>query len=213
MWIDQKDEIKYGVYGPSKNDFGKVWGKIPKTGPKLVDDWISCREVFHNEWKPRNRVRFYYCHSLPKGSGRSISVFFDKVEDRLNLPIEQRSKFGPTNKRKILWIEPSNWWCCHAMRRSLFTALLRHAINYRIHLDNFDESLYVGPYLEDTKEALDRFLSGSAYYWGNEIGWMNAFDKKHYWNKNLNINVKLRDYPKPVPTRKTKKKADQLQVA
>ena len=98
MWINQKDEIKSGVYGPSPGYFGKVHGRDINQSPKELDDWIGCREVFHRE--NRHLKRFYYSHHLPKGRGRSISVFFDKIEDRLNLLPKDRSQFGPTNGAK-----------------------------------------------------------------------------------------------------------------
>lgn len=61
------------------------------------------------------------------------------------------------------------------MRRSLFTALLRQAVDYRIHLDNFEECLYQGEYLRDVRPALDRFLAGNTYYWGGKTGFVEAF--------------------------------------
>lgn len=107
MWIDEIDEIKFGTYGPGRKDFGRVWRRVPITGPKNVEDWISCREVFHRE--NRGLKRFYFCHRLPHGKGRSISVFLDKIEDRLNLSPENRTRCGPTNKRTIMRVDFSEY--------------------------------------------------------------------------------------------------------
>ena len=108
-----------------------------------------------------------------------------------------------------MWVEASEWWRGHSLRRSLFTALLRQAAVYRIHLDNFDEALYQGEYLRNTNKAVDRFLAGNTYYWGGYSGWVRVLDSDEWKGVSAKAPdpVKLlRDYPKPVPPRRKKEK-------
>lgn len=203
MWVDELEEIRYSPYTPSDLDFGLTYHEDFEAGkPTKVGDWIGCREEFHHE--NRGVKRFYFHHSLPEGRGRSIAVFLDKVEDRLGLPEHQRTRIGPTNKRKTVWVEASEWWRHDAMRRSLFTALLKQSVDYRISLDNFDEALYCGIYTCDTRAAVDRFLSGHTHYWGGYEGWVRAFTP-YCHNGTPDPSKLLRDVPRPdnVPRVKT----------
>lgn len=200
MWVDQKDDIKYPVYSAVAGSFGKTWGALPKEGPIPVDDWISCRDLFHKYTKEGKR--FYFFHGLEEGRGKSIAVFFDRLETILKLDEDQRTRFGPTNKRLIIWVEMSEWWRAQSIRRSLFTALMRQSIGYRLHKDNFDETLYWGEYTVKTKDALKRFLEGHTFYWGGYRGWIKAFDPSEWRGQTARTpdpEKLLRDYARPMP--------------
>lgn len=195
MWIDQKDHVSYGIYTPSPGSFAKLWGREPKDGIKDLEYWASCRDIFHRE----NRCcrRFYFFHNLSEGQGRSISIFVDKVDDLIGLGEGDRCRLGPTNKRSTMWIEPSRWWWGQSIRRSLFTALLRQSLTYRVSLDNFEHSLYNGTYTGNTRAALDRFIAGNNYYWGGAVGWMSAFDPDERDSaRPVEIERALRAYPR-----------------
>ena len=56
---------------------------------------------------------------------------------------------------------------------SLFTIILRAAINYN---GDLDEAIISEPYGETTKKAIDYFISGNCYYVGHENGWGQQFD-------------------------------------
>jgi hypothetical protein len=210
MWIDHKDEIAYGYYTPTNRSFGVSWGKRKGNGPTRIGEWITCREEFHNY--NRRRLRFYFCHRFRPLIGRNISEFFDKIEDRLKLVEKDRSRFGPTDKEDVTWVEMSEWWKCHSMRRSLFTALLRQSIDYNAQAEsnNFDAVLYEGQYTSGTRAALNRFFEGNTYYWGGHCGWVQAFNPSEwdwvgYTKPKIDVTNVLRDYPRPLPQRKPKK--------
>jgi hypothetical protein len=146
-------------------------------GTVVVNSWETCRERFLA--RQNNEVKSYFFkHDLPNGRGRSIAVFFDKIEDKLGILPERRSVFQSTNKKKYCKVTPAPFWDKDEMRRSLFSALLRASVHYRIHNDNFDAALYAVYYTNDTKAAVDRFLKGNYHYWGSPadgIGWKNVF--------------------------------------
>ena len=93
------------------------------------------------------------------------------------LDVQPRSHFGPTQRKTIMWIRPSRWWTVKAMRRSLFTILLRAGSNYNMDLDNFEEALYSNQYSLNTKYAVQRFLAGNTLYVGKKRGWYKQFNE------------------------------------
>lgn len=137
-----------------------------------VAHWYYCRDLFHTQLYNLNL--FFFSHESSKGHG--IAAFMRKIEDKLKLDI--RSEFGPTQRKTIMWIEPSYWWTSRAMRRSLFTILLRSACNYSPSKDNFEEALLSDPYALATKNAIKRFLSGNTHYTGKQRGWYKQFFEK-----------------------------------
>lgn len=131
--------------------------------------WYYCRELFHGQLYNLNL--FFFSHDNNKQN--CISTFMQKVEDILD--VQPRSKFGPTQRKKIMWIEPSKWWTVRSMRRSLFTILLRAGNQYILSKKNFEEALYSDPYTMSTRYAVERFLAGHTVYTGRKKGWHQVF--------------------------------------
>jgi hypothetical protein len=138
-------------------------------GRYVAGQWFGCREIWHYELK--NLPLFFFSHST--GKTRSIDSFMRKIED--GLEVRPISHFGPTQRKTISWIEPSPWWTRLAMRRSLFTILLRVSDHYHPEEDNFDQALYSHKYTRETQYAVERFLSGCTHYKGRKRGWYNQF--------------------------------------
>lgn len=134
-----------------------------------VSQWYYCRELFHGQLY--NLPLFFFSH--PARKGHHVAGFMRKLEEILH--VEPRSEFGPTQRKTIMWIEPSRWWTVRAMRRSLFTALLRAGTAYVPSRDNFQEALYSDPYTICTQYAVERFLAGHTVYTGKKRGWVKQF--------------------------------------
>lgn len=134
-----------------------------------VGQWYYCRDLFHGQLY--NLSLFFFSHDSNKGN--CIAEFMRKCEKILN--VEPRSDFGPTQRKTIMWVEPSRWWTVRAMRRSLFTILLRAGNQYSINKDNFDEALFSDPYTMGTRYAVNRFFAGNTFYTGKKRGWYKQF--------------------------------------
>ncbi len=155
------------VYRPSMGSFGKPISV--KEERYVVKNWYHCREIWHNQMY--NAKLFFYVH--PVSRNKALQSFFEKIEDVLKL--EQKSVFGPTQKKYIMYIKPSKWWLKYTMRRSLFTILLRSSNSYDCNLDNFESALYSNYYAERTKNAIQYFLKGNTIYKGKKRGWYKQF--------------------------------------
>lgn len=131
--------------------------------------WYSCRDLFHSILY--NLKLFFFSHKL--GKGHCIAAFMKKVEEKLD--VQPRSEFGPTQRKTIMWVKPSKWWTSKAMRRSLFTILLRCGDAYIPNKDNFEKALFSNQYAKETKTAVNRFLAGYTEYTGKKRGWYNQF--------------------------------------
>jgi len=153
---------------------------VPKVGSfarakKVVDEkhnimhWYYCRDVFHSLLY--NLKIFFFCSG--KHNGKSVASFIDKIETKLK--IFPRSQIGPTQKKSIIWIKPSAWWHKYAMRRSLFTILLRAGIHYSAKKDNVEACIKSEKYLDQTSYAFKRFLKGYTKYTGFKRGWYRQF--------------------------------------
>lgn len=138
-------------------------------GRYTISQWRFCRELFHKDLY--GLKLFFYSH-VP-GNGYCIAKFMSKIEDILN--IKCKSQFGPTQRKTVMWIKPSNWWINRSMKRSLFTLLLRVAENYEPLKDNFEEALFSHRYSLETQYAINRFLEGNTYYTGRKRGWHKQF--------------------------------------
>ena len=155
------------VYRPSTGSFGKP--KSLSDERYVVTNWYNCREIWHNQMG--NAKIFFYVH--PISTIRSFGAFFSKVEDRLCM--EERSLFGPTQRKYIMYVKPSRWWLRYGMRRSLFTILLRSASAYDAGMDNFDIALYSNFYASKTRLAIEHFFAGNTVYKGKKRGWYRQF--------------------------------------
>jgi hypothetical protein len=134
-----------------------------------VIQWCTCRDLFHS--RLYNLKLFFFSHQT--GKGRSVSEFMQKVESILE--IKNRSEYGATQRKTIMWIKPSYWWTQRAMRRSLYTILLRAGNGYSPSKDNFEEALFSNFYTTKTQYAVRRFLAGNTIYTGKKKGWYNQF--------------------------------------
>jgi hypothetical protein len=158
------------IYRPAIGSFGKP--RSYNDGRYVVSTWYNCREIWHNQM--HNAKIFFYSH--PVARNKSISVFFDKIEEKLNL--DRRTIFGPTQKKSILYVKPSKWWLRYAMRRSLFTILMRSSCSFDIGLNNFKEALFSDSYALKSKTAIEYFLNGNTVYTGKKRGWYKQFGDK-----------------------------------
>lgn len=156
--------------------------------------WHRCRDTFAFEWENYLRqhkcldAAFFYC--FPKDvDAQQIFDFIVRIEELLKLA--ETSVFARTNVRNILWVKPSPFWQTCIIRRSFFTALLRcvwrRSYRDRRYVD-FESALYSIPYLQETRNAVVRFLSGftifnrdEAYditgeYPDSNMGWWTFFN-------------------------------------
>ena len=154
-------------YRPQPESFCKSKGLNGKR--YKVGQWYICRELFHSILY--NLKLFFFSHNL--GKGHCIAAFMKKIEEKLD--VQPRSEFGPTQRKTIMWIKPSKWWTLKAMRRSLFTILLRCGDAYLPSKDNFEKALLSNQYANNTKYAISRFLEGYTVYTGKKRGWYNQF--------------------------------------
>lgn len=155
------------LYRPIPGSFAKLKNKADNRHE--VGQWYYCRDIFHKYL--HNLKLFFFSHSTSKG--RSIIAFMQKIEKKLQL--KDLSEYGLTQRKTIIWIKPSRWWTQKAMRRSLFTALLRTAENYSYSKDNFEEALFSHLYTKGTRCAIERFLAGYTRYTGKKRGWYKQF--------------------------------------
>lgn len=155
------------VYRPSAGSFGKP--KCMVDNRYVVTNWYNCREIWHNQMS--NAKIFFYVH--PISTIKSFGAFFSKSEDRLG--IEERSSFGPTQRKYIMYVRPGKWWLRYGMRRSLFTILLRSASAYDAASDNYETALYSNFYASKTRRAIEHFFAGNTVYKGKKRGWYRQF--------------------------------------
>ena len=135
----------------------------------FVRQWYKCRDL----WQTRMGKTDLFFLAHESGKSKNIIEFMKIVEEKLNLA--DRSQYGFTQKKFIIYIRPSKWWLQRAIKKSLYTILLRCGSNYLPLKNNFYDALQSEKYLIDTKYALDRFLSGYTNYHGKVRGWYNQF--------------------------------------
>lgn len=164
-------------YKPETGSFSKSKGI--ENGRHRVGTWYYCRDLFHAQLYNLNL--FFFSHEPTKG--HCIAAFIDRIEDMLD--VHPRSLFGPTQRKSIMWIEPSRWWTVRSMRRSLYTILLRVGSKYSLNKENFESALFSDPYTIDTKYAINRFLDGYTTYTGKKKGWYNQFFQTKLDNKEI----------------------------
>jgi hypothetical protein len=154
-----------GKTKPEEGTYGVLMEGHLETGNWFLREWMFCRDHLQ-----RHKInRFIYATSDHK----PVAAFIQKIEDQLKLG--ERTQFGPTQVDLAMWIKPAKFWLEYAMRRSLFTALIRAGNNYNRKEDNFEEALWSEDYLKDTKYAVQRFLNGYTRYTGKKSGWHNQF--------------------------------------
>ena len=166
-------DTAYARMRPRIGGFGLIaQDKLSKKYSWEVQKWITCRDNFQAD--PTNIKKFLFVSGY--NMGMNVIAFIDKFEATLGL--RQITLMGLTQRKDTIWIQPTSWWTKYAMRRSLFTILLRAGRNYKRSKDNFEEALFSVIYTQRTKYALERFLNGNTRYTGKISGWYNQF----YWN-------------------------------
>jgi hypothetical protein len=177
MWkAEDVRQLSARVYTPEVLTFG-VPGDKDEEGRQKCRRYYSCRDYFQDQKDnaKSNLEEFWFCHGAAV-QGQNVAAFFEEVEKRLR--VKPRSKFGPTSRTEIMWVQWSPFWRKYSMRRSLFTALLRAAVAYdpTNPETNFDYALRSQYYTRNTKAAVDAFLSGNTVYTGApHLGWHDAF--------------------------------------
>ena len=140
----------------------------------------TCRERFGRYWN-ENTLGFFLKH--PADAGYSVATFLKKTE--LLLKETKFSEYSLTNNNTLLWIEPSQFWKCCRMRRSLLTIFVRAGMTYDPKKDNYEEVLFAEKFIKPTKTAVMRFLYGFTKYEGPSIeeqptiesrGWKYIFE-------------------------------------
>ena len=166
-------------YRPEPGSFSKP--KDADGDRYKVGQWYYCRDLFHGQLYNLNL--FFFSHDVSRGHG--VAAFMRKVEEMLN--VEPKSEFGPTQRKTIMWVEPSRWWTVRAMRRSLYTILLRAGCQYSPSRDNFEEALFSDPYTMSTKYAVQRFFAGNTAYTGRRRGWYKQFYENKPTNEEIDV--------------------------
>lgn len=161
-----------------------MYGSVAGKKKLFAKGFHGCRESFHYQCIKNKRMLF-----CSKFSGEetvdvrnNVIKFMNFVEDKLNV----KSEFYFTDKKNIIYIKFHKFWMKQAMRKSLFTALLKAAQYFRAEVaeatgiqEEFDRAVNKIYYLSGTRKALDLFLSGHTKYTGGICGWYNAFSKPH----------------------------------
>lgn len=174
---------------------------------KASESWYQCRETFESHWKPNIDLPFFYVMGR-EVEVASVATFMQKVEELLELPVEQQSQYAKTTRKPILWTLPGTFWKVDIIRRSFFTALLRASVLYKPgDPDNFETALFTQKYLEGTKAAVMRFLYGFVHPDLDAIRNICGFEASHskgwyaiFFNKtNSQIKQMLKGSPGQQP--------------
>ena len=181
-------EVVLAYCSPPCGNFG-----LESDTPNRVASWDHCREQFAAKFHENVRG-FYFSHKDFKTQDIADFVFkFEKIIKCSKKCYRFRhSNFAPTTQHGISYIEPSRFWMDCYFKRSLFTILLRCAMNYESSIDNFDVVLFDtkikdSGYLNETKIAVLRFMFGFTKYNGIapvlgqstviKHGWVEEFQK------------------------------------
>ena len=143
-----------------------------------------CRERFAVTFE-QDIQGFYFKHQ--NGKSLDVAQFIQKTEVILGQEIF--SQFAKTNRDSILWVEPAFFWKSCALKRSLFTILLRAGRAYNCNEDNYEQALFAQEYVVSTRKAVIRFIFGFTNYIGPNMmpnssgtaitcGWRHLFQNK-----------------------------------
>lgn len=162
---------------PCKGDFATC--REVKDGLRS-NKWYHCREffgkAFADNWRERNGKTILFSNYI---KADTIALFMKRLE----LKVDPKTKIGPTQTGRVVWIEVSPWWLNDAMRRSFFTLALRAAVHtkYTKHNNSLLNILKntshtdTCQYIKETEYAVKRFLKGYTKYVGGSGGWYNTF--------------------------------------
>ena len=138
-------------------------------GTLISHSWWDCRELFQEDFTKKTET-ILFAHK--SGHYPRIRTFISIAEELLNAPT---SEVGPTQRKTISYIIPSDFWTQCPMRRSLFSILLRASVRYQ---GDFDKALYRNIYVASTRRAVERFFGGHHAYNGRKTGWCDQFRGK-----------------------------------
>jgi len=172
IFLRQKKKMNHNYVNKKINsNYRFNYQSVGSFGIQRVDimEWGFCRDWFHRH--SHGIKLFFYSHDWNRG--KNIAKFIFDIEKRLN--IKNKTEFGPTEVPRATWVKISTFWSRKSMRRSLFTILLRIGSNYNG--KNFDDVMNSHYYVQDTKYALNRFLSGYTRYTGKTRGWYKQFGR------------------------------------
>jgi len=142
-----------------------------KSGPG--SNWVTCRETFHR-YVMRRQTKGFFFH-VGKATCGQVARFIHEMERRLKLP--EQSRFYKTTNQKVTYIEVSPFWRQQAMRRQLFTVLLRCG---RYYMSDFLKAIQKDVYGKQTYKAIRHFMKGYTDLASCRGGWVNCFFEKRY---------------------------------
>lgn len=118
--------------------------------------WFTCRDSFQGASEHIDFLLFYH----QKDGGDRVINFIKTFEAACACPPDQGITFKKTSNPNCLWVGLSEWWK-YRVRRSLLTALLRVGQSFAKDTgQDFVNTMNSMYYLDQTKTAVERFLSG-----------------------------------------------------
>jgi hypothetical protein len=163
----------------------------------------TCRETFAPHFTENTTHILMGCSPIKDGnhsgyrnapagtkiSPEALGRFMSEVEKRLKL--DEMTIIQRTTNNNCLLIHVPEWWRSCYMRRQMFTILLRAGLIFD---GNFDKAIGYMYYLDNTRQAFNRFFAGytkfhpsaTAYYRPMNWGWAHIFNN----NQNLEYLVK-----------------------
>lgn len=120
-------------------------------------EWERCRDRFQTA-TDNGAKSFLFFHK--NNVGQDVIDFIRTFEQACNCPPDQELDMKRTTDKNVLWIGMSDWWR-YRVRRSLLTALLRCGQEFTDKTGpGFVAALNSQPYLSQTKDAVEYFMSG-----------------------------------------------------
>ena len=135
----------------------------------MAGQWWDCRELFQEDFTKRTET-ILFAHK--SGHYQRIQSFISTAEELLDVA---SSEVGPTQRKTISYIIPSDFWTQCPIRRSFFSILLRASVRFT---GDFDAALYKNMYVASTRLAVERFFGGHKTYNGRQTGWCDQFRGK-----------------------------------
>ena len=155
------------THRPTPGQFSTA--KNQPDGTMIAEQWWDCRELFQEDFTKKIKT-ILFAHK--SGSFHRVRDFISIAEELLDAAT---SEVGPTQRKTISYIIPSDFWTQCPMRRSFFSILLRAGMKYN---GDFDDALYKNSYVAMTRSAVERFFGGHTHYHGRETGWCDQFSGK-----------------------------------
>jgi len=132
-----------------------------------VPCWYDCREIFHADYPKANHI--FVNHKKQKYT--KLKSFIESIESILN--IKNKSMIIKTGRKTATLIVLSPFWK-NEINFSLLTLLIRVAV-YK-NFDTYNKDIFCHcKYLNETKNAVNLFMSGCTNYVGKEKGWYGQF--------------------------------------